>query len=479
MPQIPPTNGDAQRPLLNVAIVGAGPAGYYSALELFSHEEFEIHVDMFDRIPPPYGLVRYGVAPDHAKIKSVIKVYERGVEAPNARFRYFGNVELSTDISVDELLERYHAVILTFGAQGDRKLGVPGEDLPGIYAAREFVAWYNSHPDHRDAQFDLKGKKRALVVGVGNVAIDVARILMRTPSELAKTDISPLAEALVNESDLEEVVVLARRGPAQAAATPVEMLELTKMEACDFVVSERDIALDPETLKEVEAGNLDKQTKRSLEIMRENAHREAQPGRKTITMRFYESPVEFLGTEQVEAVKIVRNALVRRDNGSLASKPTEETFELPVDVVFRSIGYMITPTDGVPYDAEWRWIPNQMGRVQAERNGEVVQGLYIAGWAKRGPSGVIGTNKPDAVETVQLLLEDRATGRLREPSGQDIADLLDARGIAYVGYEQWKALDRMETAAGEAEGRPRVKFLDVDSMLAAVAGEALAGESVG
>ncbi len=471
MPEPTQNSGATDRPILRVAVVGAGPAGYYSALDLFSRDEYDVHVDMFDRIPTPYGLVRYGVAPDHAKIKSVIKVYERGVEAAGDRFRLFGNVELGTDIAVDELLERYHAVILTFGAQGDRRLGVPGEDLPGIYAAREFVAWYNSHPDFRDAAFDLRGKKRAMVVGVGNVAIDVARILMRTKSELAVTDISPLAEALVTNSELEEVVILARRGPAQAAATPVEMLELTKMEGCDLVVFDRDLALDPETLKDVEAGNLDKQTKRSMEIMRDNALREPRPGRKVIKMRYYESPVEFIGTDQVEAVKIVRNVLVRRDNGSLASKPTDESFILPVDVVFRSIGYMITPTAGVPYDADWRWIPNEKGRVQAERDGQPVQGLYIAGWAKRGPSGVIGTNKPDAIETVAMLLEDSAAGRLKEPSGEDIADLLDARDVRYVTYDQWKALDHLETTAGEAEGRPRVKFLDVPDMLEAVAGE--------
>jgi ferredoxin--NADP+ reductase len=456
------------RPRLRVAVVGAGPAGFYATLDLFNHSEIDVQVDMFDRLPTPYGLVRFGVAPDHPKIKSVIKVYERGVQAAADRFRLFGHVELGKDVTVDELLARYHAVIITFGAQTDKKLGVPGEDLPGVYAAREFVAWYNCHPDYAEAQFKLYGE-RAVVIGVGNVAIDVARILMRTAGELCTTDIGQPAQDLVTTSPLTEVTVLARRGPVQAAATPQELHEMTEMEACDLVISHRDLELDPVTNQLIAEGKIDSQAERALKSMREEALHEPRVGRKLINMRFYVSPVEFLGTDHVEAVKIVRNEMYLREDGSVAARGTDETEIIPCGAVFRSIGYAVAPVSGVPYDAKRQRIPHDKGQVLDE-SGSPVAGLFVAGWAKRGPSGVIGTNKPCAVETVQTMLGRFAAGELQDPVAGDIDALLRERGVQFVSFDQWKLLDQLETAAGAAEGRPRVKFRDVKSMLEALAG---------
>lgn len=454
-------------PALRIAIVGAGPAGFYSTLELFHHHEYDVHVDLFDRLPTPYGLVRFGVAPDHPKIKSVVKVYARGVEAAGDHFRMFGNVELGTDVTVEELRARYHAVILTIGAQTDRKLGIPGEDLAGIYAAREFVAWYNSHPDYVNARFELAGE-RAVVIGVGNVAIDVARILVSTRHELDATDISNTAEQAVTDSALDEVVILARRGPAQAAATPPELHEMTQMEAADLVIEPGDLALDEVTAALIEEGQLDSQSQRALAIMQREALPAARPGRKFIHMRFCVSPVAFHGTDRVEAVELVRNRLVRRADGSVAAQATDERELIPCGTVFRSIGYAVAPVPGVPYDAERHRIPHALGQV-LDADGVAVPGLFVAGWAKRGPSGVIGTNKPDAVETVHTLLSALAAGELPEPAAADVTELLNERDVRYVSYDQWKLLDELETHAGEVEGRPRVKFRDVASMLQALA----------
>lgn len=458
----------APPPAIKVAIVGAGPAGFFAALELFQHPEVETFIDMFDRVPTPYGLVRFGVAPDHPKIKSVTRVYERGIEAAGNHFRLFGNVELGKDVSVEELRARYHAVIFTFGAQTDRRLGVPGEDLPGVYAAREFVAWYNSHPDYRGARFDLNAE-RAVVIGVGNVAIDVARVLMRSPEALAATDISHEAAAAVAASPIREVVILARRGPAQAKATPTELHELTHLGAADLVIDPRELAPDAAGAGFSEAEGLDRSTLRNIEIMRKESLPEPRPGRKVIRMRFFVSPIAFLGRDRVEAVQIRRNRLVVQEDGWVGVEPTDEVETLACGAVFRSIGYQVAPVPGVPYDGRRHRIPHRLGQVLDAAEGEPVPGLFVAGWAKRGPSGVIGTNKPDAVETVRSLLGAWQAGALPEPGEGDVAALLDARGVHYVDYDHWKLLDQLETSAGEAEGRPRVKFPDVETMLEALA----------
>lgn len=461
-------SGRARSQSLRVAIVGAGPAGYYAALDLLASDSLDTHVDLFDRLPAPYGLVRYGVAPDHGKIRNVTKVYDRGVEAAGDRFRFFGHVELGTDISLDELMAGYNAVILTFGAQSDTRLRVPGEDLPQVYGAREFVAWYNGHPDFADVPFDLSAE-RAVVVGVGNVAIDVARILARTPDELAVTDISDIALARLARSRVREIDVVARRGPLQAKTTPSELLELTKMADADLVVAERDLEIDPVSQAVIDRGEgVSRQELRNLEIMREEARREPRPGRRCVRLRFYLSPVEIHGTDRVTGVTLRRNTIQEREGGYLGVVATDEVEAMDCGLVFRSIGYKVAPLPGVPFNPDWSVIPHQAGQVVSYDGGQPVAGLFVAGWAKRGPSGVIGTNKPDALETVATLLEAEARGELPAVRAGDIATLLEERGVSYVTYSDWQRLDALEISAGEAQGRPRRRFTDVPTMLAAV-----------
>lgn len=451
---------------LRVAIVGAGPSGFYSALTLLGHGAVA-RVDMFDRLPTPYGLVRFGVAPDHPKIKSVIKVYERGVEAAGDKFRFFGNVEVGRDVTMADLGSRYHAVVLTYGAQSDRRLGIPGEDLPGVYAAREFVAWYNGHPDFRDKEFNLSGR-RAMVVGVGNVAIDVARMLLRSPAELAVTDVAPYAEEALVASGVEEVAVVARRGPLQTKATPVELREFSRMADADLVVTEEDLTLDPVSAAIVEAGEAPRQNLKNIEVMRELGLRAPRPGRKVVRLFFHRSPVELMGDGRLEAVRLRLNSLERTPEGWLKVKPTDDTEVVPCHALFRAIGYLVEPLEGVPFDSRHHRIPHAEGQVLSEPGGDPVPGLFVAGWAKRGPSGVIGTNKPDAVETVTTLLAAAAAGGLPEPVAPDVAELLRDRGVRPVSFDQWKRLDALEVTAGEGQGRPRVKFTAVSEMLAAL-----------
>jgi ferredoxin/flavodoxin---NADP+ reductase len=453
---------------LRVAIIGAGPAGFYSALDILAARDLDTAVDMFDRLPAPYGLVRYGVAPDHQKIKSVVKVYERGVESAGTRFRMFGNVELGKDISLDELRARYHAVILTFGAQTDRRLGIPGEDLDRVYAAREFVAWYNSHPDFRGAEFDLQ-HQTAVVVGIGNVAIDVARMLAHTAGELATTDVAEAASDALIHSDVREIVILARRGPLQASCTPVELRELARLEGADLVVAESDLVLDPLSAAALERGDVPTQNQKNYKIICEEALHEPRAGRKVIRMRFYVSPTEILGATGVDGVVLGRNTLREGAGGRLSVQPLDETETLDCGIVFRSIGYRVQPLPDVPYDEEWGVIPHDRGQVLASRAGDSVPGLFVAGWAKRGPSGVIGTNKPDASETVGMLLAAHNSGALAMPTADSVEGLLAERGVEYVGYDDWKLLDALEIEAGEDSGRPRVKFDTVEAMLEALA----------
>jgi ferredoxin--NADP+ reductase len=461
---------------LRVAIIGAGPAGFYAALALLESKAETVHVDMFDRLPAPFGLVRYGVAPDHQKIKSVTRVFERGAEAAGSRFRYFGHVELGKDVTLEELRSLYHAVILALGAQSDRHLGVPGEDLPGVYAAREFVAWYNGHPDFAEAQFDLSADT-AIVVGIGNVAIDVARILTRTPQELAVTDITDSAQRALAASRIREVVILARRGPLQAACTPVELRELTEMLDADLVVSEADLVLDPFSQAQLDAGEVDSQQRRNLEILRQDARRAPRPDRRIIRLRFYVSPTAILGADRVEGLRLVRNMAQRRDDGRISVVPTTDSQELRCGVVFRSIGYRVTPVPGVPYDEAHSAIPHRGGQVLTAAGGPALLGLFVSGWAKRGPTGVIGTNKPDANETVQALLEARRAGTLPQPSARDVADLLRERAVAFVSFSDWKLLDELEISAGRVYGRPRRKMTEVATMLAALDNAAVESEA--
>lgn len=460
--------GTAEHPL-RVAIIGAGPAGFYAAEHLFKQKQLSVQVDLYDRLPTPFGLVRIGVAPDHQKIKSVTAVFDRLAQKPN--FRFFGYVELGRDISVAELREYYHAIIYTTGAQTDRAMNIPGADLAGHHPATEFVAWYNGHPDFRDCQFDLS-QERVAVVGIGNVAMDVARILCRTPNELKKTDIADYALEALSQSKVKEVYILGRRGPAQAAFTTPEIKELGEMEDADVFTIPEEVALDPLS-EEALAESADRGSMRKVEIIQSYANNQPTEKKRKLTVRFLVSPVELYGNENghVCAMKLVHNRLTKTSAGSLRADPTDKTEILDVGLVFRSIGYMGVPLPGVPFNQSWGVILNEGGRVIDPDSKKPVTGEYTAGWIKRGPSGVIGTNKPCAVGTVDLLLEDLQVGALLNPAHpqpEAIADLIAQRQPQFFSYTDWRKLDEIEVARGEAQGRPRVKFTSVAEMLAAL-----------
>src|SRR5689334_2676865 len=441
---------------LKVAVVGSGPAGFYAADALLKSEDPAVEVDLIDRLPTPWGLVRLGVAPDHENIKAVSRAFEKTAARPG--FRFFGNVEVGSTVSHEELLTIYDAVVYTVGAQTDRRLGIPGEDLPGSWPATAFVAWYNGHPDFQDLDFDLDCE-RVVVIGNGNVAIDCARMLALTAEELAPTDTIDEAAEAIAASPLREIVMLGRRGPVQAAFTPPELKELGEMKGAEPVVDAHDLELDAASKAELEADR--ERAHRNFDLLQEYAAREPEGKPRKIILRFLVSPVAILGDERVEAVEIVRNELVE-ENGRIVARPTGETETISCGLVLRSVGYQGVALPGVPFDERRGVIPNNGGRVDgAERT-------YAAGWIKRGPSGVIGTNKKDATETVELLLTDARDGKLaRVDSAQSLEGLLDAKGAAYVEYTGWQAIDAAERAAGEARGRPRVKVTAWEQLLRA------------
>jgi ferredoxin/flavodoxin---NADP+ reductase len=439
---------------LRVAVVGSGPAGFYAADALLKSEGLPVEVDLIDRLPTPWGLVRLGVAPDHENIKAVSRAFEKTAARPG--FRFFGNVEVGSTVSHAELAELYDAVVYTVGAQTDRRLGIPGEDLPGSFAATEFVAWYNGHPDFQDREFDLS-HERAVVVGNGNVAIDCARMLALTPEELAPTDTTHEATDAIARAGVREIVMLGRRGPVQAAFTPPELKELGELAGAEPVVDPADLRLDAASEAELEADR--ERARRNFELLEEYAGRAPEGKPRRIVLRFLVSPVAILGEDRVEAVEVVRNELVA-EGGRIVARPTGETEVVPAGIVLRSVGYKGVALPGVPFDERSGTIPNEGGRVVgAERT-------YVAGWIKRGPSGVIGTNKKDAAETVELLLADARAGRLAGASNSLLlGDLLEKKGVHFVEYAGWQAIDAAERAAGEPLGRPRVKLTEWTKLL--------------
>ena len=459
--------GTPENPL-RVAIVGSGPAGFYAAEHLLKQEDVAVQVDMFDRLPTPYGLVRAGVAPDHPKIKSVIRMYER--TASRDGFRFFGGVDVGADVTVADLSERYHAVIYAYGSATDRSLGIPGEDLPGSHPATEFVAWYNAHPDFADREFDLSCK-RVVVIGNGNVAADVARMLALTRSELSETDTADHAIAPMADSGVEEIVLLGRRGPAQAAFTNPEVRELGEMLDADIVVDPAEAELDEVSREFVESEDCDPTNRRNVEIFSDFARREPEGKRRRIVLRFMRSPVEIRGDRSVESIVVGRNRLERTAEGRVRAVDTGEREEIECGLVLRSIGYKGVGLDGLPFDDAAGVIPNDHGRVVDPESGEQVPGQYVVGWIKRGPSGVIGTNKKDAQDTVSALLEDVVEGRVPEPTGdtspEAIEALLAERAPDHVTFDGWREIDRAEVARGEPLGRPRVKFTTIEEMLEA------------
>ncbi len=454
---------------LRVVIVGAGPTGFYAAAELLKHEGLVAEVDMLDRLPTPYGLVRAGVAPDHQKIKSVTAAFEKVAAHP--RFRFFGGVELGTHVSVDDLRRHYHQIFYCTGAQTDRRMGIPGEDLAGSHPATEFVAWYNGHPDYRDLHFDLS-QERAAVVGVGNVAVDVARILCRTPEELVATDIADHALEALRKSRIKEVYLLGRRGPAQAAFTNPEIKELGELADADISVRPDEVALDELSRTALER-DPDRATAKKVEILQGYALRQPSGKSRRLSLRFLVSPVELIGNSAGEVVgmRLVKNTLVATATGTLQPRPTGETEELPVGLVFRSVGYRGVPLPGVPFNESWAVILNEKGRVLDPATKQPLPGEYTGGWIKRGPTGVIGTNKPDAAETVACMVEDLASGTTLHPaapSAPAAERLFRERQPCCFSFQDWLRLNALELDRGKAAGRPRVKFTRVEEMLQAL-----------
>ena len=458
-----------------VAIVGAGPAGAFTAACLL-RSCGDAEIDLFDRLPTPWGLLRGGVAPDHQEIKRLEDTFDR--ETLRRGCRFLGNVEVGTDITHSELVRHYTAVVYATGAQTDKSLGISGEDLPGSWPATEFVAWYNGHPDYRELEFDLSART-AVVIGNGNVAADVTRILMRSVDELERTDVADHALEVLRESRIEEVIVLGRRGPAQAAFTSAELRELGHIEGVETRVDEADVALDPVSEEWLaEKGTFTART--NVELLREFAARTPQPdARRRIRLRFLRSPVEIRGGDRVEAIDIRRNEIVRAEDGALKARALDEEVEtIDCGLVLRSVGYRAVPLPDVPFDERRFVLPNERGRVQTP-DGRPLPGVYAVGWIKRGPTGILGTNKRDAEETVRCFVDDLRSGALPVPpdGGREQIDaLLAGRKPDLVTESGWRAIDGEELERGRGDDRPRVKLASREELLAAASGAA-AGRS--
>jgi len=443
---------------MRIAIIGSGPAGFYAAEALLKRTDTSVDVDVFDRLPTPYGLVRGGVAPDHQKIKSVTRVFAATAARPS--FRFLGNVRLGSDVTVAELRRHYHQIVYATGNESDRRLGIPGEGITRCTPASVFVGWYNGHPDYRRATIDLS-VPRVAVVGNGNVAVDVARILLRTRAELERTDIAAHAlEALVH-SRVREVFLLGRRGPEQAAFTPSELKELGALEEADPVV-------DPAELAGLAGGARNE----NVELLRSFAAREPRPGKKRLHLRFLVSPtgISADGAGGVAGIALERNRLETRPDGSVAARGTGAIDVLDVGMVLPAIGYAADPIPGVPHDEKGRIIANVDGRVVDAATRAVVPDEYVVGWARSGPQGLIGEHKRASAQVVAHMIADGAGLEARAlPPREAIDALLRERGVKLVSFQDWKQLDDVEVSRGARRGAPRDKIVDVEAMLEVLA----------
>ncbi|MDT5399685.1 MAG: ferredoxin/flavodoxin---NADP+ reductase [Mycobacterium sp.] len=445
----------------HVAIVGSGPSGYFAAASLLkfadSSEDHDVRVDMLEMLPTPWGLVRSGVAPDHPKIKTISAQFEKTALDP--RFRFFGNVRIGEHVQADELAERYDAVVYAIGAQADRPLGIPGEELEGSVAAVDFVGWYNAHPHFEEMTPNLTCR-RAVVIGNGNVALDVARILVSDPDELAKSDIADHALTSLHARGVEEVVVVGRRGPLQATFTTLELRELGAMEA----MAEVDVIVDPADFASITDEDLEaagRTVKQNVKVMRGYAETTPPGAKRRIVFRFQTSPIELKGDGRVESVVLGQNELVD-DGGRVVAKDTGVREELPAQLVVRAVGYRGIPTPGLPFDDRSGTIPHTDGRIDGSANG------YVVGWIKRGPSGVIGSNKKDSAATVDTLIADlrgRTLPEVAPEHSEELVEWLLSRQPKLVTDDHWKLIDEHERGAGQPKGRPRVKLTSVAELL--------------
>jgi ferredoxin--NADP+ reductase len=438
-----------------VAVVGAGPAGLFAVQSLIAAAP-GIGVDVFDRLPAPYGLVRYGVAPDNQKIKSVTRVLRAAFDH-DKRVRFFGNVRFGVDISRSDLLEHYDAVLYATGAQGERRLGIPGEDLPGSYGAKDFVDWYSGHPDAAERSFLLDAPHVA-VVGAGNVALDIARMLVRSPGDIALTDVPDRVLEAFRASQVTDVHLIARRGLVQARFTPEELRGFNDLANADIVIRPEEVSLTGDDEFQV---STNRQLRTNVAMVREWAQRPLRGKARRIHMRFLRRPVRILGEKRVEGVVLERNEPLA--GGRVRATGSFETLE--AGMIFRSVGYQALPLPGVPFDEARAIIPHDQGRVLDEK-GQWAGREYVTGWAKRGPTGVIGTNKSDSAETVSSLLADFATRPSHDGSPpEEIPTLLESRGVDYTHWANWLRLDDHEIQLGRRQGRPRVKIPVLRSML--------------
>ncbi len=419
---------------LQVAIVGSGPSGFYAA-EALLRRKCAIRVDMFDRLPTPFGLVRGGVAPDHPKIKQVCLVYDK--IARSSGFAFFGNVEIGATLTVDELRAAYHVVIFACGASADRRLGIPGEDLPGSHTATEFVGWYNGHPDYRDRVFDFSCDT-AVVIGQGNVAADVARILATRVDDLRKTDIAAHALETLAERRIRDIFVIGRRGPAQAKFTPVELAELGRIRHCAAVVEPSDLELNTESATEISHPR-GEENKKNVGILHSFARTVPSPGDLRLRFRFLETPIRIDGKHRVQSLIVGKNSLTGPLFEQVAVTGPERR-ELPCGLVFRSVGYRGVALPGLRFDEGGGIIPNEKGRcLDGSRR---LPGLYVTGWIKRGPTGLIGNNRADSVETVDSIFEDvPKIVPVAKPGAAGLRDALGARGARIVSYAEWQMID--------------------------------------
>lgn len=456
--------GTEQNPL-RVCVIGAGPSAFYATEALFKAQGLKVQVDMFDRLPNPFGLVRGGVAPDHQNIKTVTKVYFKIAENPG--FRFFGNVRLGRDIQVTDLQQHYHQVIYGFGCESDTKLGVPGEELGGVHSATEFVGWYNGHPDYADRKFDLANAKRVAVVGNGNVSMDTARVLLKDPNALAPTDIAEYAVEQLKKSNVKEVVLLGRRGPAQSAFSSKEMEEIQELPDVAVVISKEDAAIDAVTAKWLESAG--KGNQRNAKLIEEISHKSPEGKPKRMTCRFCVSPIELIGKNgKLSAVRLQHAILEPDEKGVPRPKAIDKYETLECELIFKAIGYRGIPIQGVPFDQKRGTIPNTDGRVLDAAGGKVQTGYYTVGWVKRGPSGLVGDNSRCSKATADSMIADQAAGNTLSPTKGDIVEVLKARKIDYVSWQDWLKLDQWEVEQGKAKGKVRLKTGSIAASMKAV-----------